>query len=324
MFTQLLALARNALAESVRQPFYTTWLLVVALLIVINPYLAGYTFDDDDKLASDMGLSMLLVGGLVLAAFAASGVIGREIENHTALTVVSKPLPRPLFVLGKYLGVAAAIGLAWWVWAMLHTLALRQGAFSTVSTPWDGPVLTFGSLAIVAATVIASVSNYLLGRHFGATYARWLAILLPIAVLVAAPLDARFRLQSTGDMFDWTHWLAMFFTLQAGLLFAAIATACSTRLGQVATLVVLLSIFLLGLSSDQILGGPAEAGAAWARPLYAAVPNLQYLWLGDALTQETAYAIDLRYVAMITLYTLSLIVGVLGLAVALFQTRRTV
>ena len=309
---QLLAVARNAFTEAIRQPFYIVWLLVVLLGIALNPFLAAYTFEDDNKLAVDMGLSMLLMGGLFLAAFTASGVISREIENRTALTVVSKPVPRPVFVLGKFLGVAAALGLAWWDWSFLHMLAIRQGALSTASTPWNFPVIVFGLVAILGATGVAAGKNFLFNRHFGASFARWLAVLLPIAWLATLPFDPSFGGVSPLRNVPVAMLLAMFFVLQATMLFAAVATACSTRLGQVATLVDLPAGLLSG-PEQRLLPRPPRAdtvkdgvvvahGAGWAKVLYYAVPNLGFHWLADALTQGTIVNAGWDYFARVTLY----------------------
>src|SRR5690606_16966794 len=98
---QLIAVTRNTFVESIRQPFYVVWLSVVGLLIILAPYLSGYTFENDNIFALELELSALLTGGLILAAFTASGVISREIENRTALTVISKPIPRPVFIIGR-------------------------------------------------------------------------------------------------------------------------------------------------------------------------------------------------------------------------------
>ena len=341
MFTQLLAVSRNAFVESIRQPFYLACIVVIGMFVVLIPYLSAYTFDDDNKLVTDITLSTLLTGGLVLAAFTASGVVNREIEKKTALTVITKPLPRPIFVLGKFLGVAGAILLAWWIWAFLQLLSLRQGAFSTAGTPWDLPVIIFGSAAILGALGVSLGANFFLNRHFGALFARWLAILLPIATLLVSPLNYRFALQNPLVSWDWPVLLAVFFILQASLLFVAIAVATSTRLGQVSTLAVMIVIFLMGLTSDYAFGYGAEdrtvqytteagetatrvePGSLWAKTAYAATPNLQFHWLSDALTQGTAGRIGPRFVLLVTGYTILLICGVLGLGVALFQTRQT-
>ncbi len=341
MFTQLLAVSRNAFVESIRQPFFLVWTAVIGFAVVLIPYLSAYTFEDDNKLVTDITLSTLLTGGLILAAFTASGVVNREIEKKTALTVITKPLPRPIFVIGKYIGVAGAVTLAWWIWALLQLISLRQGAFSTASTPWDLPVVILGSAAVLAALGIAVAANFFLNRHFGALFTRWLAILLPIAFVLISPLNYRFQLQSPLASWEWPVLLAVFFILLASLLFAAIAVAASTRLRQVSTLAVLIVVFLLGLTSDYAFGYRAEdrpvqytndagdtverieQGELWAKTAYAATPNLQFLWLSDALTQGTARGIGPRFVLLVSGYTVLLICGVLGLGVALFQTRQT-
>ena len=332
MIAQLLAIARNAFTEAIRQPFYLVWLALVSFGIVLGPFLAAYTFDDDDKFATDISLSMLFMGGLFLAAFTASGVVGREIDNRTALTVISKPIARPVFVLGKFLGVAAALSLAWWDWALLYLLSIRQGALSTASTPWNFPVLIFGGSAILAATAVALTKNYVFHRDFGSAWARWLAILLPLAYLATLPFGPHFGIVPPLSGVPFAAILVMILVLQATMLFAAVATACSTRLGQAATLIACVGVLLVGLTSDYMLGRAAadftndqgvvvSQGATWAKALYAAVPNLHFLWLADALTQGTIGAAGPGYFATVTLYTLLMIVGVLGLAVALFQTR---
>ena len=331
MLGQLLAVTRNAFTEAIRQPFFIVWLLVVSLGIALAPFLAAYTFEDDNKFATDMGLSMLLMGGLFLAAFTASGVVSREIENRTALTVISKPVPRPVFVVGKFLGVAGALLLAWWDWSFLQLLAIRQGALSTASTPWNFPVIVFGSAALLGAVGVAVSKNYLFGRHFGASFSRWMALLLPVAYLAALPLDHAFHAASPLRNLPAGMMVAMFFVLQATMLFAAVATACSTRLGQVATLLICLGVFVIGVCDDYLFGRLAadvtqngqvvRHGATWAKVLYAAVPNLGFHWLADALTQGTIYGAGWDYFARVTLYTGAMVVGILGLAVALFQTR---
>ena len=63
--------------------------------------LAGFTMEDDQRMMIDLGLSTILLCGTLLAAFIATNVLNREIQNRTVLTVISKPVSRPVFVLGK-------------------------------------------------------------------------------------------------------------------------------------------------------------------------------------------------------------------------------
>ena len=112
MFQQTLTIARNTFFESIRQPIYVIMVLAVSLMLILNTFLAGYTLEDDNRLLMDMGLSTLFWAGMLMAVFTATGVLSDEIDNKTVLTVVSKPVGRPIFVLGKYVGVTGAILLA--------------------------------------------------------------------------------------------------------------------------------------------------------------------------------------------------------------------
>ena len=100
----IFTIARNGFLESIRQPIYIVVLLGGILAMVLNVNLAAFSLGQDDKLLVDLGLSTLFITGLLLAAFTATSVLSKEIENKTVLTVVSKPVARPTLIVGKYLG----------------------------------------------------------------------------------------------------------------------------------------------------------------------------------------------------------------------------
>jgi ABC-type transport system involved in multi-copper enzyme maturation permease subunit len=108
----VLSIARNGFLESIRQPVFVVLLLGGTLAMVLNVNLAAFTLEDDNKLLIDLGLSTLFIAGLLLAAFTATSVLSREIENKTVLTVVSKPVTRAAVIVGKFLGVAVALAVA--------------------------------------------------------------------------------------------------------------------------------------------------------------------------------------------------------------------
>ena len=111
--------------------------------------------------------------------------------------------------------------------------------------------------------------------------------------------------------------------LEAILVLSAVAIAASTRLGQVLTLLVCVGAFLMGLVSEYFLGGSLAADAKPLErallPVYLAVPNLQFFWPADALTQ--GHSISGRYFASVTLYGACMVAALLSGAVILFQRR---
>jgi ABC-2 type transport system permease protein len=360
MIYQLWSIARNSFTESIRQPLFVVLILVGTLMLVLNVFLAAYTMEDDNKMLIDMGLSVLLTGGLFLAAFTATSVLSNELENKTVLTVVSKPVPRPVFVIGKYLGVIGALATAYWVLAIIFLFSARHQVMQTASDGFDGPVLVFGAIAIFGALLIAAAGNYLYQWVFTSTFVGTAFILATIAALMVLLLDRHWEFQgitteltkNDGKMTQICMGLVLIF--QALLVLSAVAIAASTRLGQVMNLVVCTGVFLFGLISDyltflvqkpfQLNISDTENQAAslsfldqaWTvltasasimskflffliNALYAILPNIQFFWPADALTQDHTFTPS--YLAMTLGYSLLMTAGVLCLAVILFQDR---
>jgi ABC-2 type transport system permease protein len=316
----LFTLARNAFLESIRQPVHAVLICTALFALVFNVNVAGYTLEDDNKLLVDLGLSTLFLAGLLMAAFTATSVLSREIENKTVLTVISKPVPRPLVVLGKFLGVAGAIATAYWLLAVVFLLTVRHRVQSSVREEdiFDGPVVTFGLLAILLTFLIAGLANYLYRWPFPSTFSLVAAIAATIALGLVSCISRTWRLQSPATNFDPQLAIGLVLVFEAIIVLTAIAIAASTRLGQISTLLVCVGVFLVGLVGEYFLSLVA-AGRAWLRPLAAVVPNLQFFWPADALTQGSP--ITLGYLGAVTLYAACLVGAVMSLAVILFQTR---
>jgi hypothetical protein len=236
------------------------------------------------------------------------------------LTVVSKPVPRPLVVLGKFLGVVGAIATAYWLLAVVFLLTVRHRVQSSVRAEdiFDGPVVTFGLLAILLTFVIAGLANYLYRWPFPSTFSLVAAVAATAAWGLVSCIGRTWSLQSPAADFDPQLAIGLALVFEAIVVLTAIAIAASTRLGQIATLLVCVGVFLVGLVGEYFLSA-AAAGRAWLRPLAAVVPNLQFFWPADALTQ--GHPITPAYLGTVSAYAACLVVGVLSLAVILFQER---
>lgn len=318
MPTALFSIARNAFTESIRQPIYVVLLLGVQALLAFNVSIAAFTFWDDDKLLTDLGLSTMFLAGLFLAAFTATGVFSREIQNQTVLTVISKPVSRTIFVLGKYLGVMAALSVAYLVWAVVYLLTIRHQVLVSSNQEIDMPVVVFGSLALLIALGVALWANYFYGWVFALTLTLVECPLMLLAYVLVLCVGKDWSLQSPATDLKGQLLITLFLLFQALAVLSAIALATLVRLGQTMTLALSTVFFFLGLSSDYLFGRFANEHLL-AASCQAILPNLQIFWMADALTQN--HLIDLDYVLFATGYAVLYTVAVLGVAVALFQTR---
>ncbi|MGE3166629.1 MAG: ABC transporter permease subunit [Planctomycetota bacterium] len=315
---QVRAIGANTFVEAIRQPIFVVLLLLGVGTIALTPAFSTFTLDDDNKLLIDLGTSTIFMSGLFLAAFTATGVVSREIERRTVLTVVSKPLSRPLFVVGKFLGVLGAVSVAHWIWCLVFLLAVRHRVVMRASDVIDEPVLAFGCGALLASLGASVALNYFRGRVFGSALTACLAVSLPIACLLAFSFDKGWRVQSPTVDLDGQISIALLLLLEAEATLCAVAVAASTRMGQSLTLAACSGAFLLGLTSDYFFGRFAHE--SWlAQCAYTVIPNFQFQWLADALTQGRP--VDATYVFQTTGYTTAYVAAILAIGIAAFQTR---
>jgi ABC-2 type transport system permease protein len=262
MILQLLTIARNAFIESVRQPVLLLLVLLSGILQVFNTWNTGFAMADaetgkitgDNKLLFDIGLGTVFVIGVLLAGFIATAVMSREIENKTVLTVVSKPVPRYTLVLGKYLGVAGAILGAIVVMLVFLMLGIRHGVMSTTADELDGPVLCIGVLSVFLALALGGWCNFFYGWNFAQTA---MSLLIPFSIasyVLVLLFDKNWKVQPLSTDFNAEVMLASAALTMAILVLTAVATAASTRLGQVMTIVVCCGVFLMALLSNHLIG----------------------------------------------------------------------
>ncbi len=326
---KLWGIIANSFTETIRQPIYGWLLLGTILVLAINPALSMYTLDitdgeaplisGDNKMLKDLSLSTLLMSGLFLAAFSAAGIISREIENKTVLTVVSKPVSRPLFLLGKFLGLAGALGVAYYLCTLVFLLTMRHQVLERASDHFDLPVILFGVGAILLSVTLAALGNYLYDTEFSSTVVGLGTAFLTLAFLLVALISPQWKIQSFGkDFMDGQLIGAAVLVFGMVMILTAVAVAVSTRLGQVMTLFVCLVVLMIGLVSDAMFGQYRDSNV-WAKMAYAVSPNLAFLWVTDALTQENF--INFTYVATAMLYAGLTVIAYLFIGMALFQKR---
>lgn len=107
------AVAAATAKECRSQPLFYAVIALGCVLILLSAFIPYSTFGDDIKVMKDTALMSILVLSIVLAVSSSSISIADELEGRTALTVLSKPIARRQFVLGKLLGVLTPVVLTY-------------------------------------------------------------------------------------------------------------------------------------------------------------------------------------------------------------------
>jgi hypothetical protein len=316
---KLLAIARNTFVETLRQPVYAVIIGSALLLFLLSPSLAMYTMDDDNKLLREIGLSTLFLTSLFVAIFSASGAVAVELENKTIMTLLTKPIQRPIFVLAKFLGVVGAVAVAHYLCTVALVMAIRHGVLSTASDRHDWTVLGSAGAVVALTLLLSTFFNYTYDWRFSSTAIIVATILATFALVFLVFIDPHWKFHPAENGIHALDIYGSILLFLAAVIIAALAVAISARFNMVVTLSACVGLFLLGLTSDYIFGRFA-ATHLWARIGRSLVPNLQVFWISDAIYEGSA--VPLKYMLVSGMYTACYTTAILALAIALFQRRQ--
>jgi ABC-type transport system involved in multi-copper enzyme maturation permease subunit len=151
------AIARNAFREAVRDRVLYNLVLFVLLLIAGAIFLGELSAGQDAKIIVDLGLSAMLLFGVFIAIFVGVGLVYKEIERRTLYAILSKPISRGQFLLGKYLGLCLTLLVNVLIMGLGVSLALvyvRRGWDPLVFKIWPAIFLIYVELMIVTGVAL--------------------------------------------------------------------------------------------------------------------------------------------------------------------------
>lgn len=117
-------IAFNTFKEIVRNKFLYLIVFFASIFIVFSLALWKLTIGEDDKVIIDFGLAMIEIFGLVWVLFVGSQLLFREIEGKTIFLILSKPIQRKDFILGKFLWFSFTILLITFIESLLFFAVL--------------------------------------------------------------------------------------------------------------------------------------------------------------------------------------------------------
>jgi len=175
----MLNIAINTFREIVRNKFLYLIIFFAFCFIGFSLALWGLTIGDDAKVIVDFGLSMIEIFGLIGVLFVWSQLLFKEVEWKTIFLILSKPIKRYEFVLGKFLWFSFTILLIIFLQSLLFLLVLwikdieitHLIGFSLLFTFFKleillALVLFFSSFMSNMLTILVSLWVYVLGHGF--------------------------------------------------------------------------------------------------------------------------------------------------------------
>ena len=176
----VLEVCRNTFRETVRDRVLYVMVVFSILIIASSKAIGWVSVGEDIKIIRDVGLAGLSAFGALIAIFVGTGLIHKEIDKRTIYTILSRPVRRVEFLLGKYLGLLATVSLTlllMTVFFLLYLAAMTAWGAGDVNPnppPAFSPamiqavVMLFFELALVTAvaTLFSSASTPILSAVF--------------------------------------------------------------------------------------------------------------------------------------------------------------
>ncbi len=316
---KLFTIAKNTFIETLRQPVYAIIIVAALFLLFMSPSLTMYTMDDDNKLLREIGLSTLFLTSLFISIFSASGAVAKELENKTIMTVLTKPVQRPIFIIAKFLGVAFAVVLAHYICTIAMLMVIRHGVLETVNDPHDWTVIATGGIIVVAVFLLSAFFNYAYDWKFSSTAIVLTGIFATLGMVFLTFIDQKWQFNPKDNHISAVDIYGSVLLLLAAIIIVALAVALSSRFNIVVTLSACIGIFLLGLVSDYAFGRFAQT-QLWAKIGRYLVPNLQIFWISDAIYEGSQ--VPVKYILITASYAFCYTTAILALAIAFFQRRQ--
>lgn len=130
MAGRILSIAANTFRETIRNKILYAILAFALLVIGLSWFLADLSVGELARIMADVGLASIHLFGVIMAVFIGITLVSNEVERKTIYLILSRPVPRWEFIVGKALGLCGTLALVTLV--MASTLFLLHLGYGEV------------------------------------------------------------------------------------------------------------------------------------------------------------------------------------------------
>lgn len=154
MNTRVQALAWSTFRETVRDRIFYLAGVFGFVMLASTAVLSPLTVGAQGKIMADVGLAAMSLFGLLVVIFVGSGMVRKEMDKGTILTILSKPVGRREYLFGKFLGLNLTLLCMLAIMGVLFLIMtfLAPGSFSLRFIPVF--YLTFLELTLINAVAL--------------------------------------------------------------------------------------------------------------------------------------------------------------------------
>ncbi|MCC7102242.1 MAG: ABC transporter permease, partial [Fimbriimonadaceae bacterium] len=154
----ILSIAATTVGEAIRRRVLLVILLIGLLFLVVAPALNILTARQERTVLVGLTLGVIQLTSALIAIMLTVYMVPNEIERRTIYTILSKPVQRWQFLVGKYLGAVAALGMmiGFMTIVLLITFALSQNErqIANLAPLVKAPLMNFFQMSLLSAVAL--------------------------------------------------------------------------------------------------------------------------------------------------------------------------
>lgn len=287
----------NTFRDCIRQPLFFIVMVFTISLIGLFPLLSFFVFNEQIKMVLDSSMASILLFSMILSVLLAGGSIYKDISSGNISLILSKPISRNIFLAGRVFGVMIALTQ----FVFVSSLSSVISAYIAVNQfNLDYKIFyTFYSI-IFAGCFFGFIMNYFFRKSFSGNSVLGITFLILSQSVFLVLSNPNFLSENGLTLQNMASLTVLI--LFAIWIIVNISMAISTRFDLVVNLILCFSLLVLGLLSDYIVGSYAADGSTLFSIVYAILPNWQFFWLVDAVTDGKN--IPLYYIGYSLIYAL--------------------
>lgn len=154
MLNRVLAVAHGTFRETVRDRLFYLVGLFGLILVAATSVLAPLTVGAQAKIVADVGLAAMALLGLLVVLLVGASMVRREMEHRTLNTILTKPVGRGEYLLGKFCGLALTLACMVALMGALYVVAVALSPGDLAWSHLGAVYLTFLELLVLNAIAI--------------------------------------------------------------------------------------------------------------------------------------------------------------------------
>lgn len=189
-------IAVNVFKESVRDKVLYSIVAFAVILIAVSYLLGQLTAGQDLKIIKDLGLASIATFGLLMSVFIGIGLVSKEVERRSIYSLLSKPIRRSEFILGKYSGLVLTlvVNVSVMTAAFYGVLAYEGWVAEPGNRPgWAAPPMDPALLAAIALILVELMLVTAIALFFSTFSSPFLSAVLTLGLWVIGHFNADLR-----------------------------------------------------------------------------------------------------------------------------------